>query len=277
MGDRDVSEERVVWRACAEIVEALASSRTAAEVGQAVLAAVARIVPCEFAAILAAQPGASWSLIGHKEDQEILRQRQWHYAQEMTEAELAQIGTRFSVDSEIFGAERRERMSVYSDFMRPNRQSGFVTRYWLTDGRLWGMGLSRGGSSFSSSECARLDALFPHLRAAMRAGRWFASAAGDAPIDGAARWSLTAAEERITSLIVRGLTNGEAASVLGVSQNTVRNALAKIFKKVGVASRSELVFVVQGQAQDAEVHETHGDAYRRQVSAARAVDAGSAT
>ncbi|HWA71131.1 MAG TPA: helix-turn-helix transcriptional regulator [Polyangiaceae bacterium] len=265
-----------MWRACSEIVEALASSATAAEIGQEVVAAVARVVPCEFAGILRARPGNSWALIGQKEDQEILRQRQWHYAQEMTPKELAQIGKGFSVDTDIFGAARRERMSVYEDFMRPNRQSGFVARYWLMDGQLWGMGMTRSGTIFSSSECARLDALFPHLRAAMRARRWLASASGELSVDGS-RWSLTAAEERTMSLIVRGLTNGEAASVLGVSANTVRNALAKVFQKVGVSSRSEPAFVVQSQGEGGELQGTRGEAYRRQLSAVHAIDAGRST
>lgn len=274
LSDRYCSEERLVWRACGDIVEALASSATPAEVGREIVAAVARVVPCEFAGVLAASPGSSWSIVGQKENLESLRQRHWQYFQEMTAEELARIGERFSIDTDIFGAARRERMSVYDDFVRPNRQSGFVTRYWLTDGRLWGMGMARSGSSFSSCECARLDALFPHLRAAMRAGEWFASAARDPSVDGSGRWSLTPAEQRTMSLIVRGLTNGETARVLGVSPNTVRNTLARIFQKVGVSSRSELAFVVQSQGADDEVPKARGEAYRCQVSAAHAIDVG---
>jgi DNA-binding CsgD family transcriptional regulator len=274
LSDGDGTEGGAVWRACGEIVEALASSATPAEVGQEIVAAFARVVPCDFAGVLAASLGNSWSIVGQKENLESLREHHWQYFQEMTEAELAQIGTRFSVDTDIFGAARREKMSVYDDFVRPNRQSGFVTRYWLMDGRLWGMGMARSGTRFSSSECARLDALFPHLRAAMRAGRWFANAARDLSVDGSGRWSLTSAELRTVSLIVRGLTNAEAARVLGVSANTVRNALARIFQKVGVSSRSELTFVVQGQGDDSEVQRAHGEAYRSQLSAAHTIDAG---
>ena len=274
MSDRGGSEERVVWRACGEIVDALASSATPAEVGREIVAAIARVVPCDFAGVLAASLGSSWSIIGQKEGLEILRQHHWQYFQEMTKEELAQMGKRFSVDTDIFAAVRRERMSVYDDFVRPNRQSGFVTRYWLTDGQVWGMGMARSGTSFSSTECARLDALFPHLRAAMRAGSWFASATRDLSVDGKARWSLTPAEERAMLLIVRGLTNREAACVLGVSQNTVRNALARVFQKVGVTSRCELAFVVQGQGNDGEGQMARGEVYRRQVSAAQAIDAG---
>lgn len=272
LSDGDGSEERVVWRACGEIVEALASSATPAEVGREIVAAVARAVPCDFAGVLAASLGNSWSIVGQKENLESLRHRHWQYFQEMTAEEVAQVGKRFSVDTDIFRPARRERMSVYDDFVRPNRQSGFVTRYWLTDGRLWGMGMARSGRSFSSTESARLDALFPHLRAAMRAGGWFASAARDPSADAGARWSLTPAEERTMLLIVRGLTNAEAARVLGVSPNTVRNALARIFQKVGVSSRSELAFVVHGQRDDGET-QVRGEAYRRRLSVAHTIDA----
>ena len=52
------------------------------------------------------------------------------------------------------------------------------------------------------------------------------------------------------ALVLRGLTNGEVAGVLGVSPHTVRNTLVEIFKKVDVSRRSELAFIVRSGVHD---------------------------
>ena len=41
-------------------------------------------------------------------------------------------------------------------------------------------------------------------------------------------------------LAVKGRTNGEIASELGIAQNTVKNHLAHIYAKMGVGNRTEL-------------------------------------
>lgn len=52
--------------------------------------------------------------------------------------------------------------------------------------------------------------------------------------------SLTKAERRVAGLIAAGHTNKSAASVLGVSVNTVGAHLRAIFTKLGVQSRVQL-------------------------------------
>ena len=42
-------------------------------------------------------------------------------------------------------------------------------------------------------------------------------------------------------LAVSGKTNGEIAAALGMSQNTVENHMARIFDKLNVNTRTELV------------------------------------
>lgn len=51
---------------------------------------------------------------------------------------------------------------------------------------------------------------------------------------------LTPQEQRILLLAVKGCTNGEIASELGIAQNTVKNHLAHIYAKMGVGNRTEL-------------------------------------
>ena len=52
---------------------------------------------------------------------------------------------------------------------------------------------------------------------------------------------LTPREQEIFDFVSRGYNNREIASVLGTSHFTVRNQLCRLFRKVGVSGRSELV------------------------------------
>jgi DNA-binding NarL/FixJ family response regulator len=52
---------------------------------------------------------------------------------------------------------------------------------------------------------------------------------------------LTEREEQIVQLVAEGLPNGEIASALKVSPHTVKNHLFRIYEKLGVSTRSELI------------------------------------
>jgi DNA-binding CsgD family transcriptional regulator len=52
---------------------------------------------------------------------------------------------------------------------------------------------------------------------------------------------LTPRERDVVQQLRTGLTNREIGRALGISINTVRNTLARIFEKVGVSTRSELM------------------------------------
>jgi DNA-binding CsgD family transcriptional regulator len=52
---------------------------------------------------------------------------------------------------------------------------------------------------------------------------------------------LTARELEIAELVAQGLTNGEIAGQLWISQNTVKQSLKRMFKKLGVSARAEMV------------------------------------
>jgi DNA-binding CsgD family transcriptional regulator len=52
---------------------------------------------------------------------------------------------------------------------------------------------------------------------------------------------VTARELEIARLVAAGLNNGEIASCLAISRNTVKEAMKRIFRKVDVDSRAELV------------------------------------
>jgi DNA-binding CsgD family transcriptional regulator len=75
------------------------------------------------------------------------------------------------------------------------------------------------------------------------AERWAERAGREARRVGARtsdRFALTATEERVASLVAQGSTNQEVADALFMSVNTVQWNLSKIYRKLGVRSRTEL-------------------------------------
>jgi DNA-binding NarL/FixJ family response regulator len=67
---------------------------------------------------------------------------------------------------------------------------------------------------------------------------------------------LTKREEEIAGLVAVGLTNREIAVRLSLSEHTVRNYLFRIFDKMGISSRVELVLRVVEQSQSGAVRES---------------------
>jgi DNA-binding CsgD family transcriptional regulator len=58
---------------------------------------------------------------------------------------------------------------------------------------------------------------------------------------------LSKREQDVTRCLAAGLTNREIAQELKISQNTVKNYLFRIFNKLGVSSRVEVVIYAAGQ------------------------------
>lgn len=57
-------------------------------------------------------------------------------------------------------------------------------------------------------------------------------------------------EDEVASLVAEGLTNKEIAQKLGLSEHTVSNYLFRIYNKLGISSRVELVlYVLKGRQQ----------------------------
>jgi len=53
------------------------------------------------------------------------------------------------------------------------------------------------------------------------------------------RWALIAHELEILEMVVRGLTNGQIGNALRISENTARNHVNSIIRKLGVSGRTE--------------------------------------
>ncbi|PYV80482.1 MAG: hypothetical protein DMG96_00535 [Acidobacteria bacterium] len=52
---------------------------------------------------------------------------------------------------------------------------------------------------------------------------------------------LTSREEQVVALVTDGLSNRDVATELGLSQHTIKKYLFRIFEKLGISSRVELV------------------------------------
>lgn len=61
--------------------------------------------------------------------------------------------------------------------------------------------------------------------------------------------SLSTREQAVVGLVVRGLRNREIASLLGIAEGTVKVHLHKVYEKLGVGSRTELVIYARDLAQ----------------------------
>jgi DNA-binding NarL/FixJ family response regulator len=59
---------------------------------------------------------------------------------------------------------------------------------------------------------------------------------------------LSKRELQVVQCLAEGLTNREIAQRMGLSQHTVKNYLFKVFEKLGVTSRVELLFMTMSQA-----------------------------
>lgn len=76
--------------------------------------------------------------------------------------------------------------------------------------------------------------------------RLTAQMAKDMPVPGpASRPELTLRQQQLVSLVAKGLTNKEIASLLNLSEFTVRNHIHRILKQVDAESRSEAVDVIR--------------------------------
>ena len=153
------------------------------------------------------------------------------------------------VDTDVIPLHRRERLRMYRDLLHPHGGSVFTTSTWRNRHGAFGFHLARcgRGRKFRRSEIDALEAVLPAIKLAESYWAAMTTSVEPAIESSFESWAeeigLSAAERRVTELVVRGLQNREIAALLGVSPLTVRNQLVAVFRKAEVSTRSELAFV----------------------------------
>lgn len=113
----------------------------------------------------------------------------------------------------------------------------------VCDGRLIGtlnLARDKGNPPFNGNDLADLSALCIHLSAKMatlRAKPKISNSFLASP--------LTPRELEIADLVAQGLTNAEIGERLWITQNSVKQALKRMFRKLKVSARAELVAKLQ--------------------------------
>jgi DNA-binding CsgD family transcriptional regulator len=89
--------------------------------------------------------------------------------------------------------------------------------------------------AFNQLDLAQLGAVCTHLSARL------AELRGRAAEPNLALQKLTDREKQIAALVARGLTNAAIGQELWITQNSVKQALKRMFRKLGVTARTEMV------------------------------------
>ncbi|MGH3212048.1 MAG: helix-turn-helix transcriptional regulator, partial [Trebonia sp.] len=123
-------------------------------------------------------------------------------------------------------------------------------------------GLERAHALVELGTASRRAGLRPAAERSLRAGLQLADAMGAAPLVQAARHelralglrprrtavtgpdSLTPTERRVAELAASGLTNRQAAEALFVTVKTVETHLARVYQKLGIGTRAELLHAI---------------------------------
>lgn len=90
--------------------------------------------------------------------------------------------------------------------------------------------------AFNLHELASLGAVCTHLSACLAELRKPSLLSSDATLN-----RLTPREVQIATLVAKGLTNAEIGAELWITQNSVKQALKRMFRKLNVSARTEMV------------------------------------
>lgn len=90
--------------------------------------------------------------------------------------------------------------------------------------------------AFNQQDLANLGATCTHLSARLAELRTSTSIAPNPFLK-----RLTSREVQIANLVAKGLTNAEIGAELWITQNSVKQALKRMFRKLGVSARTEMV------------------------------------
>lgn len=149
---------------------------------------------------------------------------------------VAQQHRRVFLDLTALAAGERDRMCLYADYLRPESVRSSIGCFLGSRDRYThfvGLSTVGRGRLLGDDDCDVLRQLHAPLSLALHS-RWGMEAQLPSAAD------LSAREAEICRLASRGLRNREIAEITGTSPHTVRNQLARIFRKLEVTTRAEL-------------------------------------
>jgi DNA-binding CsgD family transcriptional regulator len=160
-----------------------------------------------------------------------------HYETELAPLNGAATSGSVVVDRDVFSLRDRSRMGFYSEIIGPLGIATFLTGMLVVRGRSLGLvQIARATSLFKSRNIEQLRLALPVLA--------LGEAVRDHHHNRSSLAGLTEREREIVEYARLGFTAAEIGSALGTSINTVRNQLARLYRKLGVANRAELVAVL---------------------------------
>jgi DNA-binding CsgD family transcriptional regulator len=146
--------------------------------------------------------------------------------------------------SDFLSATRFRDLGLYSEFFRHidvEDQLGVCIP--VPGGRLIGVTATRSSRSFTSRDRRCLDLLRPHLVQAHENVRFLIElqSRNRDDDDRLPLTDMTGREREVLTYVERGRTNAEIGIILGVSGRTVQKHLERVFRKLGVETRTAAV------------------------------------
>ncbi|MBX3190976.1 MAG: helix-turn-helix transcriptional regulator [Labilithrix sp.] len=213
-----------------EVAELASNSASLREFSASLLAAWGRHVGFDVA-MHATEHGVHAAVGVSPRDLEKMAANNDAYARELMPVKRAALAQRgVAIDSQVLTSRRGLR--YYVEVMAPEGGEHALLALGTMGGRIVSMStLGRTGSCFSRADVAAIEAVLPVVALGT------AALERAAPRDG----GLRARERELVDYVALGLTNAQIASALGLSPRTVRNQLSRLYAKLGVAGRAEMI------------------------------------
>jgi len=146
----------------------------------------------------------------------------------------------------VLSSENWKQCDLYQQFCAPYGHEHIMTGPIVGDGRLiGGVYLARAAdtAAFDMNDLAKLGAICTHLSARLAHLRvpTKKQTLAAPSLNAALTECLTPREQQIAALVAQGLTNTEIGNELWITQNSVKQALKRMFRKLGVSSRTQMV------------------------------------
>jgi len=151
------------------------------------------------------------------------------------------------IDLEVFSRVERDRLPLYADVVRPAGIRTYLAglpSFREQPFSLISLARHTRGAGFTGAEKERLRSMLASLglvEAAFGSGA-LAAASHENGLSDAPTWQrLSPREAQVADLITRGLQNKEIAQLLGTSLDTVRKQSIRVYEKLGVTGRVQLL------------------------------------